>query len=81
MNNLFTPQYCDANSILLINGTGVIRKLYCPFRVKFIGTSNDFKSGVFLWVDEVATNHKDELVYWIMTKPYLYSSFEIIATF
>lgn len=58
-----------------------MRKLYCPFWVKCIGNTNNFKTGVFLWVEEVATNEADELIYLILGKPYLYTHFEIQASF
>jgi hypothetical protein len=81
MEKLLIPKYCDANSILLVNGTGHLRKLYCPFRIRCISNAGTFKQGMYLWVDEVATTPKDELIYWILGKPYLYTHFEIKALF
>jgi hypothetical protein len=81
MNKLIVPKYCDANSILLVNHTGTIRKLYCPFRVRYIGIQRHYKAGVYLWVEQVAATEKDELIYLILGKPHPYSDFEIKASF
>jgi len=81
MNELFIPKYCNANSILLVNQNGILRLLYCPFKVRCINGMQGLKQGIYLWVDEVATNPKDELFYWILGKPYLFCNFEILAIF
>lgn len=81
MSKNITPQYCDANSILLVNKNGIIRKLYCPFQVKALKDFDTFSKEVVLWVDQVASNEKNQLVYWIFQKPYLISNFLIIARF
>jgi hypothetical protein len=81
MSKLYIPKYCDSGSILLVNQSGLLRKLYCPFRVKSVVAIGGFKPNVHLWVDEVATNSKDELFYMILGKPFLYTHFEIKANF
>ena len=81
MSKNITPQYCDANSILLVNKNGIIRKLYCPFQVKAIKDYETFSKDAVLWVDQVASNEKNQLVYWIMQKAYIHKQFEIIAGF
>jgi hypothetical protein len=81
MNKLIVPKYCDANSILLVNQAGTMRKLYCPFRVRYIGVKRDFQTGMFLWVEQVAASEKDELIYLILGKPYSHTDFEIKASF
>jgi hypothetical protein len=81
MEKLYVPKYCDSGSILLVNHIGLLRKLFCPFRVKTIVPIGTFKPNMYLWVDEVASNSRDELIYWILGKPYLYFQFEIKASF
>jgi len=81
MKSYYVPKYCDSNSILLVNSKGFLRKLFCPFRVKCLKSSQNIKAGTMMWVDEVANNSRDELVYWILGKPYLYTDFEIKAVF
>jgi hypothetical protein len=81
MEKLIVPKYCDANSILLVNQTGTMHRLYCPFRVKYVGVQRDFRANVFLWVEEVASSEKDELIYFILGKPYQHTRFELKASF
>jgi hypothetical protein len=81
MDKLIVPKYCDSGSILIVNQNGLLRKLYCPFRVKSIVATGCFKPNMHLWVEEVAASSKDELIYWIMGRPYLYNYFEIKASF
>lgn len=81
MDKLFIPKYCDAGSIILINHNGSLRKLFCPFRVRSIAAVGALRPNLQFWVDAVATNSKDELIYCIQGKPYLYAHFAIIASF
>ena len=81
MNNVLIPKYCDPNSILLVNGIGEMRKLYCPFQVMALEDVQKLKKGVVIWVDQVATNDKDQLLYVIFANHYKYKYFKILAKF
>jgi hypothetical protein len=74
-------KFCDSHSILLINHAGLMKRLYCPFRVLCKGSIGDFKLNVTLWVEQVTATEKDELIYWILGKPYKHTDFEIKASF
>lgn len=74
-------KYCDSHSILLVNKAGLMKRLYCPFRVASKGTLKDFKLNATLWVEQVTSTEKDELIYLILGKPYLHTDFEIKASF
>jgi hypothetical protein len=81
MENLTIPKHCDSGSVLLINEAGALKRLYCPFRVECVVDTGTFKRQMWLWVEKVASNSKDELIYWILGKPYLYSHFLIHISF
>jgi hypothetical protein len=74
-------KYCDATSILLVNSSGVLKRLHCPFLVRSREGATFFKPGLLLRVDEVATNPQDELIYLIFNKPYHHYHFDITASF
>ena len=74
-------KYCDGASILLVNSSGVLKRLHCPFLVRCREGANSFKPGLLLRVDEVATNSQDQLIYLIFNKPYHHYHFEITASF
>lgn len=46
MSIFLEGKYFDAASILLVNRTGVIRRLYCPFQVKLLAILNGIEKGV-----------------------------------
>lgn len=73
--------YCDYRSILVINGLGKIRKLYVPFKVKCIQNAGTISVNASVYVEEVGTTSKDELVYFIAGVAYYHSSFRIEAKF
>ncbi|MBZ5857766.1 hypothetical protein [Flavihumibacter profundi] len=81
MQYILIPKYCDANSILVINNAGILRKLYCPFRVKCTTDTTDFKKGMWVWVEEVAATPTDELLYWVVGRPFPHTLFEIKLSF
>jgi hypothetical protein len=81
MGKTYQPRYCDAFSIVIVSHSGQINRLYCPFRVKHLGLLPDYKTGASLWVDEVSSTDKDELIYVILGTQYLYSHFALEARF
>ncbi len=74
-------QYCDPNSILMINSTGRMRKLYTPFLVLCTKDSGTIKADTKVYVQEVQSTPKDELVYIIAGMAHLHSFFRIEARF
>ncbi|GAA4335019.1 hypothetical protein GCM10023184_29530 [Flaviaesturariibacter amylovorans] len=80
MSELFVPKYCDSSSILLVNSTGGLRKLYCPFLVKALYHVGSIKQGSQVWVERVACSRTWNLVYIIHGQAYAYTRFGILAT-
>jgi len=81
MEQLIIPKYCDSNSILLVNRTGNLKRLHCPFRVRCKIPVGLFKQDMYLWVEEVAANGNDELFFIIFGIPYLHRHFILLAYF
>ncbi len=77
----YEVKYCDANSILIINSNGKIRHLHTPFRVRCIAEIGKFKVGTYVYVQEVTTGDKDELIYLIGEGAYYHNHFRITANF
>ncbi|TXJ22832.1 MAG: hypothetical protein E6Q24_20105 [Chitinophagaceae bacterium] len=78
---MYVAHYLNSDSILLINQTGQIRKLYCPFRVKCITPIDGFSKGMQLWVESVVKEDETRLIYLVLDRFYEHSNFEIIAFF
>lgn len=81
MKNNYTYQFCDANSILLISQKGKLRRLYTPFKVQCIDPVGKLTKGLSLFVDEVQSAQKDELVFVINDQAYYHSHFSIMIYF
>lgn len=77
----YSVQYCDANSILIVNSTGKIRQLHTPFKVVCSEAVGRFTAGSHIYVEEVAEGDKDELIYLIGEGAYFHKHFRIIANF
>ena len=81
MKKGYAISYGSANSILLINSMGRIRQLYTPFRVKVSEDVEGLKQGTFVYVEEVASDPQDKLIFITNTGAYLHSSFRIVDSF
>lgn len=74
--------YYDSGSILVINPKGKIRKLYTPFRVLCIETVNNWlKKGSWVFVDEVKTSAKDQLLFVVAGISFPHRHFQIQINF
>ena len=68
-------QYFNSHVLLVINGQGAIRRLYTPFRVLEVDT------GIMVYIDEIVTNDKDELIFMVNNQPHPYHRFRITILF
>lgn len=74
--------YHDPWSILVINRSGQIRKLYTPFRVLCIKTvAHSLMKGAWVFVDEVKETSKNELVFVVAGQQFSHSHFRIQINF
>ena len=81
MKRGYTVSYESSKSILLINSLGRIRQLYTPFRVKVNEDVESLKKGTYVYVEEVASDPQDKLIFITNSGAYLHSSFTIVASF
>lgn len=77
----YKVHYHDANTILIVNSKGSIRKLQTPFRVRCCKAVGQYKEGVFVYIDEVGTTKEDLLIYYVGDTPYYHHHFRIVADF
>ena len=81
MNKELHLQYYNSNTLLLVNPKGQIRKLYTPFRVLCLSAVGRITVNTWVYVDEVLSNHKDELLYVIFGEALLYKHFKLPVSF
>ena len=73
--------YCNANSILVVNGMGKLRVIYTPFKVVCKSSIGLMQVGTIVYVDEVHISARDEILYVISSNVYAHSYFTIMANF
>ena len=73
--------YYDTFSIAVINPSGKIRRLYCPFLVKCIHAIDEIEENTSVYVEQVTRDSNEKLRYLIGGKPYIYSKFKININF
>ena len=72
-------QYVNQNTLLLVTAKGALRKLHTPFRVECVTINKQIPIGTWVYVDEVWTNGKDELLFLIYGQPHSHRHFKIIT--
>jgi hypothetical protein len=73
--------YYDTFCIAVINPSGKMRRLYCPFLVKCVNDVNEIQENSSVYVDQVFKDPDDLLTYLIGGNLYPYSNFSILANF
>lgn len=81
MNSELHLQFYNSNTLLLINSKGLIRKLYTPFRVVCISAVGYIGISTHVYVEEVVSNEKDELLYVVADQVLSYKHFKIPISF
>jgi len=76
MEDIRFPLY-DHNTLLVINPQGAIRRLYVPIKVQCIDPIEAIRSGIWVYIDEIRTTRKDQLIYLINGKEYPHFHFSI----
>lgn len=71
----------NSNSLLVINGKGLIRVLYTPFRVLCIHPIGTIPANIQVYVEEVCSNGKDQLLYMIHGEYFLHGYFQLTIKF
>lgn len=71
----------DPFSIMVINQRGYLRKLYCPFRVLSVESIEGIPMGTWCFVDRVAQDNNELIIYDINGKRLSYRHFQIYITF
>jgi len=72
-------KYCKIDSILVINKSGSLERLDCPFEVLVIQDVGELESGLICLVNAVKLDMKLIDVYIIGNKAYYYFNFKVIG--
>lgn len=72
-------KYCKIDSILVINKTGSLERLDCPFEVLVIQDVGDLEKGLICLVNAVKLDLQLVDVYIIRNKAYYYFNFRVMG--
>lgn len=75
------PSFISSKSILVINGRGMLKIVYCPFTVITITALGNIPPTTRMIVEEVNNTSEGLLVYIINGKPYGFLNFHIVMQF
>lgn len=81
MEKLILNSVIDPYSIMAINKSGKLRKLYCPFRVLCMEAIGPIAQNSWCYVETVVPDTKHLFVYSINSIKYPYSHFHIYISF
>ena len=73
--------YYDSFSIAVINSSGKMRRVYCPFLVKCIASIDEIEENSSVYVEQVFKDPDEILTYLIGGNLYAYSNFRILINF
>ncbi len=73
--------FINSKSILVINGKGMLKILYCPFTVITITQLGSIPLSTRMIVEEVSNTAEGLLIYFINGKPYSFMNFHIFIQF
>lgn len=72
-------KYCKIDSILVINKTGSLERLDCPFKVIVIHNVGELEEGLICLVNAVKLDLQLVDVYIIRNKAYYYFNFRVMG--
>ena len=81
MQSDYSLHYCNSYALLMVNKVGVIKTLYTPFRVKCVEASGAIPENAIVYVEEIYSNERDELLYMVLGKVYPHRSFHLLSNF
>ena len=81
MHENLTYKYYNSRTLLVINSKGLIKELHTPFRVLCSNDISSIPRNTYVYVEEVLTNNKQELLFLINGKTYSHKHFSIHIKF
>ena len=72
-------KYSSPKEIYVITWNNILKRLFCPFRVKVLQDIGALKKGQTVLVQEVKVTFKFKTVYIINNEAYYYNYFDILV--
>lgn len=72
-------KYSSPRTLYVVTWNNLLKKLFCPFRVKVLHQVGELKKGQIVLVDEIKVTEDVKTVFIIKGKAYYYHHFEILV--
>ena len=77
MDELIKLHYAGSNSLLVVNPSGKLRRLFVPIMVKCIRGVNIIRQGSTVYVEKIAEHPQCKLMYRVLGSWYSFEYFRI----
>lgn len=71
-------KFSSPNIIYVITWNNLLKKLFCPFKVRVLNNIGELKANQIVLVEAVKVDLNIRTVFIINSKPYYYNNFEIL---
>ena len=71
-------KYCSPKVLYVITYNNLLKKIFCPFRVRVLNPVGVLRKGEIVWVDEVKVTIELKTIFIIKGDAYYYYHFNII---
>ncbi len=72
-------KHCSPKVLYVVTWNNLLKKLFCPFKVKVLNDIGDLKKGQLVDVDEIKVTEEFKTVFMINGKGYYYYHFDILV--
>lgn len=72
-------KYCSPKVLYVVTWNNLLKKLFCPFKVKVLNDIGNLKKGQMVEVDEIKVTEEFKTVFMINGKGYYYHHFDILV--
>jgi hypothetical protein len=76
MDKLIKLDYVGSNSLLVVNPSGKLRRLFVPIAVKCVTEINIIRKGSTVFIEEIAEHYQHKIIYRVLGKWYPHKYFK-----
>jgi hypothetical protein len=71
-------KYCSPKVLYVVTCNNLLKKLFCPFKVRVLNPVGQLRRGEIVWVEEIKVTQELKTIYVINGQAYYYHHFDIL---
>jgi hypothetical protein len=71
-------KYCSPRVLYVVTYNNLLKKLFCPFKVRVLNPVGQLRRDEILWVEEIKVTQELKTIYVINGQAYYYYHFDIL---